>query len=242
MTSRIWARKAATALMWSLALLIAVGAARYFLVPPPLLRPKLPPDLVAREPIVQALSGIAEYLYVHHRALMLTHIGCGIVALAGGLVQFLGSVRASRPKLHRAMGLAYLAAVLVGGATGMPLGVLFLDAFPEEMRPVFHPSMAAFLALSLAWVAVSAMAFRSARRRRFGDHRAWMIRSYSLTFAAVTARAWAPLFLLLSAEPVLLANGGILLWPLNLIVAEWLVRRTAAASPGPALSLELRAG
>ena len=62
-----------------------------------------------------------------------------------------------------------------------------------------------------------------------------MIRSYSLTFAAVTARLWAPVFFLLSSDPALLANGGIVLWPLNLVFAEWLVRRRVAPSPGLAM-------
>src|SRR5215212_2728450 len=120
-----WIRPAVTALMWALALFLSVFAARYFLLPPPMLRLELPPP-VGQDPIARAVMGLAEHLYVHHRALLLVHIGCGIVALGGGLVQFLGSVRAARPKLHRSIGLVYLAGVLVGGITGLPLGILLL--------------------------------------------------------------------------------------------------------------------
>jgi parallel beta-helix repeat protein len=227
------ARSAATALLWAPALLLCAFAARYFLIPPPLLHPELLPEM-AREPIARAVSGLAEYLYLHHRALLLTHIGCGIVALGGGLVQFIPSLRTARPKIHRSVGLAYLAGVLVGGVTGVPLAVRLLDGVPEDLRRVFYPSVVAFLMLSPAWVALTAMAWRRALQRRFEDHRAWMIRSYSLTFAAVTARVWAPLFLVASGDPVLLANGGIALWPLNLVFAEWLIRRRSDKS-GPVL-------
>jgi hypothetical protein len=221
--------------MWSLALLVCAYAARYFLSPPPLLRPELTPEM-AREPVARAIAGLAEHLYSHHRALLLTHAGAGIAAMGGGLLQFVPAIRRSRPRLHRGVGLAYLAGVLVGGVTGVPLAFLFLGGVPEELRRVFYPSAGAFLTLSLSWLALSAMAFVRARQRRFDDHRAWMIRSYSLTFAAVTARALAPVFLALSSDPMLLANGSIGLWPLNLVVAEWLIRRPPPAVQPAAIS------
>jgi hypothetical protein len=222
-------RKAGLALMWLPALVLCAFAARYFLSPPPLLRPELPPEL-AREPIARAVSGLAEHLYLHHRATLLVHVGAGMVALAGGLLQFIPALRRARPQLHRGVGLAYLAGVLVGGVSAVPLSLQFLGGVPEELRGVFAPSVVAFLTLSPAWVALSAMAFVRARQRRFGEHRAWMIRSYSLTFASVTARVLAPLLLAVSGDPFLLANGGIVLWPLNLVFAEWLVRRPAPAA------------
>jgi len=232
-------RKAPTALMWSLALVMCALAARYFLSPPPLLHPELPPEL-AKEPIARAISGLAEHLYVHHRWTMLAHIGAGIGAMAGGLLQFVPAIRRARPRLHRGVGLAYLAGVTLGGATGVPLAFQFLGAVPPELHRVFYPSVVAFLVLSPTWVAVSAMAFLRARQRRFDEHRAWMVRSYSLTFAAVTARVLAPLFLALTGDPALLANGGIVLWPLNLAFAEWLLRRKGparASVPVPGVDL-----
>lgn len=186
-------RAGTTVLLWAPALLLCVLAARYFLIPPPLLHLELPPP-IAVNPIARAVAGLAEHLYLHHRALLLTHVGCGIVALGGGLLQFVPSVRTARPRLHRSVGLAYLTSVCIGGVTGVPLAVLLLGGVPEDLRRVFYPSVAAFLVLSPTWVALTAMAWRRARQRRFEDHRAWMIRSYSLTFAAVTARTWAPLF------------------------------------------------
>jgi hypothetical protein len=138
------------------------------------------------------------------------------------------ALRRARPRLHRALGRAYLAGVLLAGVTGLPLGVVFLGGVPHDLRPVFYPSALAFESLAAVWLAVSAVALVRVRQRRFDEHRAWMIRSYSLTFAAVTSRALAPLLLVVLNDPAVVANGGVVTWPLNLIFAEWLIRRQAA--------------
>jgi len=52
-----------------------------------------------------------------------------------------------------------------------------------------------------------------------------MIRSYSLTFAAVTTRLISPLAPLLTHDALLSVNISIWSWTLNLLVAEWLIRR-----------------
>ena len=76
----------------------------------------------------------------------------------------------------------------------------------------------------MAWLTTTTTAYLAARRRDFVSHRRWMIRSFSLTFAAVTLRLYLPL----SAVPGLSFD---LVYPLtawaawipNLIVAEiWL--------------------
>jgi hypothetical protein len=65
-----------------------------------------------------------------------------------------------------------------------------------------------------------------ARRRRIDLHRAWMLRSYSLTFAAVTLRIWLPLSQV-AGLPFLPSYQAIawLCWVPNLIVVEWFVLR-----------------
>lgn len=61
-----------------------------------------------------------------------------------------------------------------------------------------------------------------------------MIRSYSLTFAAVTTRLASPLTLLLTRDALLSINVSVWTWPLNLIIAEWLIRyRHAPERPYP---------
>lgn len=195
--------------MWLLALAVALLSARYFLVPPPLVN----------QPTL--------HIYSHHPVWFLSHVAGGIVALIVGLFQFVGSLRDSRPALHRALGRVYLGAVFLAGSTGLPLSFLFLGPFPAFTRSDFYPAFAGFASLSLVWPFISLVALARARQRRFADHRAWMMRSYCLTFAAVTVRLVFPVFLFLTRNMLVSFNAAILSWPLNLIVAEWLIRRAA---------------
>jgi len=112
------------------------------------------------------------------------HVAGGVVALALGPWQFLRRLRESRPRIHRWTGRLYLTAVGVGSAGG------FYMAWLSWGGAVAH---AGFVLLALSWALSSLMAYRSARARDFTAHRRWMIRSYALTFAAVTRRLWLPL-------------------------------------------------
>jgi uncharacterized membrane protein len=226
-----------TRAVWLLAFLIAVSSARYFLVPPPLIEPpmELLPAPLQQHPETPLVTGIAPYLYRHHGALFLPHIAAGIVALVLGLFQFIGSLRSSRPALHRLMGRVYLLAVLVVGATGLPLAFFVLDSAPEAARSRLWPLAGTFATLSVVVLVVSAMAYLRVRQRLYAEHRAWMLRSYALIFAAVTTRTVAPLLVLpLIYDPVAFATAGLMTWPLNLVVAEWLIRRRTLSVPVPA--------
>jgi hypothetical protein len=60
-----------------------------------------------------------------------------------------------------------------------------------------------------------------------------MMRSYSLTFGAVTVRLLAAPLLFVTQNPVVGVTLTFWSFVLNLVVAEWLVRR----APAPALQL-----
>ena len=105
------------------------------------------------------------------------------MALIFGPWQFLGRLRESRPRIHRWTGRIYLTAVAAG-----TLGGLYM-AWLSWGGAVAH---AGFTMLGLAWALSSFLAYRYARARDFAAHRRWMIRSYALTFAAVTLRLWLP--------------------------------------------------
>jgi uncharacterized membrane protein len=145
-------------------------------------------------------------LYTHHRALLLVHIGCGITALVLGLFQFVGSLRSSRHALHRMMGRVYVSATVLGGITGLPLSSMMFAPHALAIRLLFYPMFAGLVSLSIVWPAITLMALRRAMQRRFADHRAWMIRSYALTFAAPTTRLIAPILFLLTGDVVLTLN------------------------------------
>ena len=214
--------------LWVFAFAVAFAAARYFVTPPPLMEP----PLSFANPAADAGANLAPTLYRSHRILFLMHVGGGLVALVVGLFQFIGRLRDARPNIHRALGFTYLTAVLAGAAAGLPLSLLILDAVPPAFRTDFFPMAGSFFLLAIAWGTTSAIALGRARARRFREHRAWMMRSYSLTFAAVTVRLVATILSLLTGDVVFAVNSGVLSWPLNLVVAEWLIRR----NPQPALA------
>lgn len=230
--------KERTAAMWFLALAAALTSARYFFVPPPLL---LPAEVLA--------------LSRHHVSILL-HIAGGTVAITVGLFQFLGSLRDTYPSVHRAMGYLYLSAVFVAGCSGLwlspdtPLfaaqGLTDLKAIDLSMLGLspsflgyslasrFSPNqfslvMVGFGALALAWLLTAALAFTRARQRRFDEHRDWMMRSYSLSLAAATVRLVGLPILVLTRDPIVAVTCTFWSWILNLIIAEWLIRRRPEA-------------
>ncbi len=227
---------AAVAVMWLLAAAVALSAARYFLKPVPLLLR------------TQSLA------LARHPTWLLLHIACGLAAIIAGPFQFVAALRASHPAVHRATGYIYLVAVLLGGCAGLRLsadtaqfaadGLNDNTAFeligmaPTTMglapNTTYHPSqlflvVPAFAVLSITWIMTSTAALVRARQRRFADHRAWMIRSYSLTFAAVTVRLIAGPLFLVTQDPVVAVTLTFWSWILNLIVAERLVRASLRA-------------
>jgi hypothetical protein len=183
---------------------------------------------------------------------ILLHIAGGIVAITVGLFQFVGSLRDAYPGVHRAMGYLYLSAVFLAGCAGLWLspdtrvfaadGLTDLTAVDLSMlgiRPSFlgygassrfSPDhfflvMVGFGTLALVWLLTAALALARARQRRFVEHRAWMMRSYSLTFAAATVRLAALPILVLTRDPVVAITCTFWSWILNLVVAEWFIRR-----------------
>lgn len=152
------------------------------------------------------------------RPFLFLHVAGAATALLVGPFQFLAAIRAGRPALHRWLGRLYAVGCLVGGAAGLPIAV------GSSAGPV---AATGFSLLSLAWLVATALAWCAARQRDFVRHRAWMIRSFALTLAAVTLRLYLPLVPLL---PVDFLDGyraiAFLCWIPNLIVAEtWLRRR-----------------
>jgi hypothetical protein len=144
------------------------------------------------------------------------HAVSAAIALFIGPWQFMRRLRAHRPRLHRWTGRLYAAACMIGGITGSAL------ALGASTGPV---STAGFGLLAIVWTYSTAMAWRFAMRREFILHRRWMIRSFVLTFAAVTLRLYLPLA---SALPVPFEDAyraiSFLCWVPNLLLAEIYLR------------------
>src|SRR6185312_13596757 len=116
---------------------------------------------------------------------------------------------------HRWLGRTYLVFCAIGGAVGLLLATGSSAGIVAR---------AGFGLLAASWLLTNAMGYRAARARDFQAHRRWMIRSFALTFAAVTLR----LYLVGAAipgvgfQPLYVATSWAC-WVPNLIVAElWL--------------------
>lgn len=143
------------------------------------------------------------------------HLGAGGIAIIAGALQFNTRLRFESPRIHRRVGMAYLIAVLIGGAAGLLLAPSSTGGLAGHYG---------FGLLAVLWLTTAAVAWRKARSGNYSAHRAWMIRSYALCLAAVTLRLYLPLSAIfgLSFESAYPAIAW-LCWVPNLIVAEWFV-------------------
>lgn len=141
-----------------------------------------------------------------------THLVASAVALAVGPFQFHARIRTTRPHLHRWLGRLYLLGVLAGGVSGLRLALV------SEGGLVAHLG---FGLLAACWLAATALAWAAVRRRDLAGHRAWMVRSYAMTFAAVSLRLYLPLGLMAGLPfGVIYPAVSWLCWVGNLLIAE----------------------
>lgn len=117
--------------------------------------------------------------YAAHLGLVVAHGVLSILALVSGPAQFWGALRRQHPELHRALGYLYLASVLVGGLTAIPMGAMAEGGLWSRLG---------FELSAMLWLLTGWMALQTARRRNFAAHRLWILRSYALTFGAVLLR------------------------------------------------------
>jgi len=150
---------------------------------------------------------------------LMIHVAGAATALLIGPVQFSSRLRTRFTGLHRWIGRTYVVSCLVGGAAG------FVLALGASTGPI---STIGFGSLAILWIVTTSVAWRRAMQGRFVEHRAWMIRSFALTFAAVTLRLYLPLHLLFQV-PFDDAYRAIsfLCWVPNLLVAELYLRKTS---------------
>lgn len=145
------------------------------------------------------------------------HIIFGGLALLTGWSQFLKKLRNKNLGLHRLLGKIYLISIAISGQAGLCI------AFYAEGGLV---AKLGFGSLAILWLLTSFMAYTAIRKGQIIAHQKWMIRSYALTFAAVTLRIWLPLFQYGIGMDFTVAYVIIawLCWVPNLVWAEWKVR------------------
>jgi hypothetical protein len=187
---------------WVIATLLGLIVAAYALV-----ALKLP---IVRSPVIAARLQTVPLLLIFH-------LSGGALAITLGALQLNSRIRRNYLAVHRWTGRCYCLAVLVGGGAGLLLATMANGGLPSSFG---------FGMLGVLWIGSTVTAYICARRRRIDLHRAWMLRSYSLTFAAVTLRIWLPLSQV-AGLPFLPSYQAIawLCWVPNLIAVEWFVLR-----------------
>lgn len=168
---------------------------------------------VARSPLVAGMLAFSSLG-------SLTHFLAGSLVIVIGALQLSKWLRQRNLALHRWLGRVYVIGVGFGGIAGLVM------AFNSTGGPVTHLG---FGMLAVLWLGTTAKAYLSIRAGNIKEHRAWMLRSYALTLAAVTLRLYLPLFDLFGIpfEQAYLAIAW-LCWVPNLLITEWVVIGTRA--------------
>jgi len=178
-------------------------------------------------------ASYTDYLWPR-RAGLIPHLTGGILAITAGLVQIWLGLTNRVSTLHRMLGRVYAAGVLIGSLGGFYLALTIPGPLPYA---------AGLFMLCVAWVITTGMALYSIRTRRIEQHREWMLRSYTVTFAFVTYRLasyWLRRWIHLpdsdAADDVdiLMAWAS---WAVPLLLAEpliqlWSMRKRVRASSG----------
>lgn len=155
--------------------------------------------------------------FLAHQAGIYSHVFASIAAMALGPFQFWSWLRRRHPRLHRVCGRVYLGVgVGIGGVAGLYVARFAFGGIVSQLG---------FSLLAACWLYTGARAFAAIRRGAVAEHRAWMVRNFALTLAAVTIRLYLPVGSVLGV-PFEITYPAVtwLCWVPNLVVAEWLLR------------------
>ena len=117
--------------------------------------------------------------YLQHEFALGVHVLSGMLALLIGPFQFVRRLRRRFVPVHRFMGATYVASATALGVTGL---ILAPTAYTGLV------ASAGFTVLDLLMLFTTWTAVRMILAGRYGEHRRWMIRSFSLIMAGVMLR------------------------------------------------------
>lgn len=146
------------------------------------------------------------------------HIFGGMLAIALGPLQFIKALRRKNLSLHRLLGKIYVTAILfIAAPTGLYMAFYANGGIYSSIG---------FILMSILWFYTTYMAIHTIRKKQVEQHVNWMVRSYAMTFAAVTLRLWVP-FLSIAIEmdhlKVIIITAWIS-WLFNLVAAEFILK------------------
>jgi uncharacterized membrane protein len=157
---------------------------------------------------------------------VVVHIICAGVFAILGAFQFVPGFRRRKPRWHRVAGRLLVVCGLAVAISGQWMSLFY--PLPEGnggallfgFRVLVSSGIGLFLSLGFAAI----------RRRDIAAHRAWMMRGYALAMGAGTQVLTSLPWMVLVGKPSELGNALMLGagWLINVLVAEWLIRRRAA--------------
>jgi uncharacterized membrane protein len=163
--------------------------------------------------------------YLRHEFALGVHVLSGMLALLIGPFQFVRRLRRRFVPVHRFMGATYVASATALGVSGL---ILAPTAYTGLVASV------GFTVLDLLMLFTTWTAVRMILAGRYGEHRRWMIRSFSLIMAGVMLRVWSPIYVGLAAIGIVdfsfeTAYAAIawLCWVPNVLLAVWFTRHPA---------------
>jgi uncharacterized membrane protein len=146
------------------------------------------------------------------------HIASGMLAIASGPFQFIIRLRERHLSFHRMLGKIYVTAILfVGAPTGLYMSFYANGGLCASVG---------FILMSVLWFYTTYMGIRAVMKKQITEHRKWMMRSYAVTFSAVSLRLWVPfLAIVVGMDPLqtTIVTAWISWW-INLIIAEILIQ------------------
>ncbi|MEC0347717.1 DUF2306 domain-containing protein [Peribacillus frigoritolerans] len=160
-------------------------------------------------------------------SILVTHIGCALIALITGFLQFMDRIRLKNPKVHRYVGRIYVVSVFISGILALAV-VFYIENFTKAT---------AFLTLAILWLFTCWKGYRTAVKGHFNAHRIWMMRSFGITLVAVSARVLVPVLLITyyTFNGFMLPEGrdkmieevlNVNIWAglvLNFVIVEWII-------------------
>ncbi|MCE9601825.1 MAG: DUF2306 domain-containing protein [Gemmatimonadetes bacterium] len=201
----------------------------------------IPAALVALS-LVPALAGVARVVELTSGATVtpenarffasplpvLLHIPAVVFYCVLGAFQFSPGFRLRHRGWHRASGRILMPLGLISALTG--LWMAQFQAWPKGDGQLLYAER---ILVGTAMVAFIVLGADAIRRRDFGAHGAWMTRAYAIGLGAGTqAFTHLPWFLLVDGWPgefpraVMMGAG----WAINIVVAEWIIRRRHATT------------
>jgi uncharacterized membrane protein len=160
--------------------------------------------------------------YIHDqpwRTAFYIHVFSAVLTLLAGFTQFSTYILKEHRSLHRIMGRVYV------------FNILFIN-FPTGMLMAFYangewPTRLAFIILDSLWFWFTLKAYLEIRKGNIKVHKEFMIRSFALTFSAITLRTWRSVIagLIVIDPDTLYKIDAWLGFVPNLLFAEWLIRR-----------------